>query len=215
MDAVEHVSCEHLVDSICGLDWTELSAGQLQQAAIMYYYFSIQFRENLQIARRLYPADEKLMELDEGECDTDNLSPWPGVAEHGEKMNHDEFMRRALALSPIDAARRDELDRLGTAYLAIVRDIDLETRARSIASYEDGGLERVFSAMLTAREWGNPTLLAFQHFLVRHIHFDHDPDHGHGALARHLGVGNEVAPLWAEFRRILVEAVPRLAGRSG
>lgn len=177
----------------------------------MYYFFSIQFRENLEIACSLHPGDENLEELSAGECNTDNLSPWPGVAEAGEKLNHDEFMRRALRLCPIQEARRRELQSIGEAYLATIRAIDDDTRARSIASYEDGGLERVFGAMLTAPAWSNPTLQAFQHFLRRHIHFDHDPDHGHGALARHLGVGDEVTPLWAEFRRILVEAVPRLA----
>jgi hypothetical protein len=37
--------------------------------------------------------------LDHGERDTDNLSPWPGVAKAGEKMNRDEFMRRTLELA--------------------------------------------------------------------------------------------------------------------
>ena len=65
------------------------------------------FRECLEIARKMYPDDERLLQLDHGERNTDNLSPWPGVAASGEKMNHDEFMRRTLELAKI--RRPDEL----------------------------------------------------------------------------------------------------------
>jgi len=64
-------------------------------------------RENLEIARRLYPNDTKLQQLEREECNTDNLSPWPGVASAAEKMNHDEFMRRFCnsLRSPTSGAR--------------------------------------------------------------------------------------------------------------
>ena len=75
------------------LDWGKLTEEDLIGVAWVYYYFSIQFRESLEIARQLYPADQQLQELDRGERNTDNLSPWPGVASVGERMNHDEFMR--------------------------------------------------------------------------------------------------------------------------
>jgi hypothetical protein len=64
-------------------------------------------RENLEIARRLYPNDTKLQQLEREECNTDNLSHWPGVASAAEKMNHDEFMRRFCnsLRSPTSGAR--------------------------------------------------------------------------------------------------------------
>lgn len=179
--------------------------------ARIYYYFSIQFRENLQIACELYPEGEKLRELEEAECNTDNLSPWPGVAHAGEKIDHDEFMRRLLTLSPVDDGHRNTLDLIGQGYLQTIREMEPEARARSIASYEDGGLERVFRAVLRCRHWGSPSLRAFNHFLVEHIRFDSDAEHGHGALSRHLTPDDsQVLPLWSEFQRILVESVPGL-----
>ena len=42
---------------------------------------------------KLFPSDENLMVLRAGECNTDNLSPYPGIAAKGEKMDHDVFMR--------------------------------------------------------------------------------------------------------------------------
>ena len=68
-----------------------------------------------------------------------------------------------------------------------------------MASYEDGGLERLFTTMLTCQCWDTPLLAAFQHFLVKHISFDSDPDGGHGALARHLAPDVRVERLWQEL----------------
>ena len=198
------------IKEIGDLEWTRLSEQQCVDAAWAYYFFSIQFRENLETARRLYPGDEKLLDLDRGECDTDNLSPWPGVAEPGERMNHDEFMRRALALRPISETSRQFFNEHGKRYLEAVRASDDVTRAMSIASYEDGGLEHVFHAMLQMPDWPNPVLAAFRHFLSEHIRFDSDPDAGHGALARHLQPDDRILPLWTAFRNILVLFVPAL-----
>ena len=165
----------------------------------------------LEIARNLYPDDERLEQLDHGERNTDNLSPWPEVATIGEAMNHDEFMRRTLNLTCIKMSERHRLEAIGETYLAKVRAIDRVSRAMSIASYEDGGLERVFRAILNAQNWEGPLLEAFKHFLTEHIRFDSDPTLGHGALCRHLTPNDQVTPLWTAFREILVQGAPRLA----
>jgi hypothetical protein len=198
------------VDRICDLDWSDLSEQEFIDVAWAYYFFSIQFRENLTITCELFPNDPKLRQLEHEECATDNLSPWPGVAADGEKMNHDEFMHRLLQLSPISEAKRQAFEAEGARYLDEVRATDDVTRALSIASYEDGGLERVFRAFLRAPEWNNPTLKAFRHFLTEHIRFDNDPDQGHGALSRHLAPDDRILPLWLGFERLLVTFVPTL-----
>jgi hypothetical protein len=202
---------EDVIDDICGLNWVKLVEVDLVSVAWAYYYFSVQFRECLEIARKLFPDDDRLLELDRGERDTDNLSPWPGVAAAGERMNHDEFMRRTLELTEIPESRQRKLAALGQAYLFKVRAMDRNSRAMALASYEDGGLERVFRAMLTAPKWNGPLLQAFRHFLSEHIRFDSDPEQGHGALCRHLTPDNRILPLWAEFKHMLTEAAPRLA----
>jgi hypothetical protein len=203
---------QKVIDNICNLNWSHLAHTDLINVAWIYYYFSIQFRENLEVARSLYPSDDQLLELDRGERNTDNLSPWPGVAASGEKMNHDEFMRRTLALAPIEESRRRGLVAIGQSYLARTRAMDNMSKALSIASYEDGGLESVFQAILKAPHWDGPLLQAFKHFLTEHIKFDSDPEHGHGALCRHLPPNDKVLPLWTAFRQSLVEAAPRLTG---
>src|SRR5262249_2048497 len=108
---------EQTIDDICNFNWIILTEKDIINVAWVYYYFSVQVRENLEIARNLYPDDDRLRQLDQGERNTDNLSPWPGVATIGEKMNHDEFMRRTLALTTISESQRRELAALGEAYL--------------------------------------------------------------------------------------------------
>src|SRR6516165_12281072 len=156
---------QRVVDDICKLRWLNLTQDDMIKVAWVYYFFSVQFRESLEIARNLYPDDDRLRNLDQGERDTDNLSPWPGVAAIGERMNHDEFMRRTLELTPILHSERRRLADLGQAYLTKVREMARKSRAMALASYEDGGLERVFRAILRAPHWGNPLLKAFKHFL--------------------------------------------------
>jgi hypothetical protein len=201
---------DEVVEAICALNWRDLSLDQMIDVAWAYYYFSVQFRENLAAARELLPDDEQLEELDRGERDTYNLSPYPGVVAAGERVNHDEFMRRALTLTPIDDLRRRRLENIGSAYLDKVRQADNWTKAASLASYEDGGLEKVFRSMLRAPHWDAPLLLAFKHFLEKHIEFDSDVENGHGGLCRHLPPNDGVRELWTAFKESLLSASPAL-----
>ncbi|HUZ33175.1 MAG TPA: hypothetical protein VMV19_13895 [Xanthobacteraceae bacterium] len=206
---------KRIVDEICDLNWRALDRENLAAVAAVYYYFSVQFRETLEIACRLYPSDKLLQELDAGERNTANLSPWPGVADEGERMNHDEFMRRTLRLTPVQDSTKQRLAALGSTYLAKSRGTDSLTRAISLASYEDGGLEKVFRSILQARDWDDPLLRAFRHFLIKHIEFDSDPEHGHGVICRHLTPDDSIAPLWSAFRDMLVAAAPKLTDACG
>lgn len=204
------VTDTEVIESICSMNWRRLSKDSLVDAAWAYYFFSVQFRENLQIARRVFPEDPQLQELEAEECETANLSPWPNVVASGEKLDHDEFMRRSLALTPVDAARLDRLHARGLEYLEAVRATDDTSRALSMASYEGGGLESVFRAMLTARDWSEPALEAFQHFLVRHLELDGH----HGGLVSHLDGRRETISLWQAFESLLVACVPSLVAPS-
>jgi len=199
---------ESVIDQICQMPWEKLSNHEVLKIAKAYYYFSIQFRENLVIACQLRPQDQNLMRLYREECNTDNLSPFPGITVAGERANHDEFMRRLLLLEPIP--QESLLEQAGMAYLSQVRQIDAVVRARSIASYEDGGLSKVFSAMLRAPQWQGLGQQAFRFFLEEHIKFDTDVDEGHGALSRHLGQSDDILPLWTAFRDLLMTAAPIL-----
>lgn len=204
---------DRVIDEICALPWSSLSSDEMADVAWAYYFFSIQFRESLREARRLYPEDPSLGKVEAEECNTCNLSPWPGVAATGERMNHDEFMRRTLTLMAFAPSRVVRHEAIGRHYLAETRALRPETRAASLASYEDGGLERVFRSMLTFTRWDNDLLRAFRHFLSEHVRFDCDSEQGHGALCRHIAFDDGILPLWTGFRDLLLDAVPGLSSR--
>ncbi len=210
MEKAGHFAYKGIIEDICNLRWRELNKDGLTNVAWAYYYFSVHFRECMEDALRQYPDDKNLQELDRGERNTDNLSPWPGVAEAREKLDHAEFMRRTLMLTPIPEDRRRALEALGQAYLAKVHAVDEATRVASLPSYEDGGLEAVFRSILKAPNWDGPLLGAFKHFLVGHVALDSDPTAGHGALCRHLIPDDRIIRLWTAFRDIFVEAAPEL-----
>lgn len=203
---------ERVIDDICNLSWESIGEEEVLRVALAYYYFSIQFRESLEITCCLYPNDTRLDLLRRGECNTSNLSPWEGVATVGEEMNHDEFMRRLLALQPLPDA--SSIVEAGLQYLNLARNTDNMTRAKSIASYEDGGLERVFSAMLRAPSWHGSGQRAFKFFLEQHIKFDSNDVDGHGALCRHIPVDDSILPLWAAFLDLLRSSVAAFAARE-
>ena len=211
LKVLDQYTFKDVIWDICQMPWDRLTAAEMTDAAWAYYFFSVQFRENLQVAASLYPDDVKLQQLVAEECQTSNLSPYPGVAAVGEKIDHDEFMKRLLALQPIAPDKRARFEAAGHEYLNATRLAEPATRALTIASYEDGGLESVFRAILNAPHWNTPLLVAFQHFLAEHIRFDSDPDQGHGALSRHMGADDRVLPAWTMFKQLFIDFVPALA----
>ena len=102
---------------------------------------------------------------------------------------------------------RERVDGLGNEYLAEVSRMDPLTRAMALSSYEDGGLEAVFRAILTAPDWNEPSLAAFKHFLVEHIKLD-SGDESHGSLCRHLVADDRILPLWIAFHDLLIRLPP-------
>jgi hypothetical protein len=201
---------QRVIDEISNFNWQGLQRDELLMACRAYYYFSRQFVDAVHTACDLYPSDENLISLRDGECDTDNLSPYPGIAAKGEKMNHDEFMRRVVESASLNQTARERVDNLGREYLAEVSHMDPLTRAMGLSSYEDGGLEAVFRAILTAPDWNEPSLGAFKHFLVEHIKLD-SGEGSHGSLCRHLVADDRILPLWVAFKNLLVAAAPRLS----
>jgi hypothetical protein len=212
--AFQPTADEPIITEICDFNWQDLSQAELTSVAWAYYYFSIQFRQSLLLACEYFSDDGNLARLKGEECDTDNLSPYPGIAEPGERLNHDTFMQRALHLSPVSDEDRRRFERAGQAYADEIMSIRPKARALSIGSYERGGLERLFLAILTAPEYDDAALAAFRYFMEAHIRFDSDPIEGHGALSRSMIPDASVVPLWDAFKTLLLSCAPGLSRRT-
>lgn len=208
--AFEPAADQPIIDEICDLNWRDLSQSDMTAVAWAYYYFSIQFRQNLQLACEYFAEDSNMARLKDEECDTDNLSPYPGIAMPGERMNHDTFMQRALRLAPVSDEDRERFEAAGKIYARDIMNIRPKARALSIGSYERGGLERLFRAILTAPDYNDAALHGFRYFMEAHIRFDSDPIQGHGALSRQMTPDESVVPLWEAFKRLLLNCAPNL-----
>jgi len=213
MDRIEGLSYKNIVQEIDGLGWENLNPDEVVRAVWAYYFFSIQFRENMFTACELFPEDEALQRLKREECDTSNLSPFPDIADFEEKLDHDEFVRRVLALAPVSEEEYVSFQMKGERYLSAIRAQDALSRALSIASYEDNGLLVVFTAMLRMPGLDVYPMDGFRHFAEAHIGFDSDADQGHGALCKGIVVDDRVTPLWQAFKDLLIDFVPGLVVR--
>jgi hypothetical protein len=70
---------QQAIDEICNLNWTKLTEEDIIRVAGAYYHFSVQFRECLEIARKMYPDDERLLQLDHG-------AATPTIFHHGREL---------------------------------------------------------------------------------------------------------------------------------
>ncbi len=210
VQCLERYKGSTIIGGLCELNWRDLTEFEVVCAAWAYYFFSIQFRENLEIACDRFSDDNNLQRLKREECNTANLSPYPQIAFVGEKLDHDEFMRRALALFPIPEETACRFQAGGLQYLQEIRAMSEEARALSIGNYESGGLERLFKAMLQAPPYQNKLVAAFRFFMLEHIRFDSDPVDGHGALSMNITGDEDIEPLWDAFGQMLLEFVPGL-----
>ena len=77
-----------VIEEICNLNWRGLSLDDLIDVAWSYYYFSVQFRENLEVARQLFPDDDHLHELDRGERVSLVLRGYEARRRHPEQRHH-------------------------------------------------------------------------------------------------------------------------------
>jgi hypothetical protein len=101
-DARGGFAFEGVINQICRMPWAKISNHEVLKIAKVYYYFSVQFRENLAIACLLYPRSENLQKLYREECHADNLSPFPGITAVGERINHinhDEFLKKITPIT--------------------------------------------------------------------------------------------------------------------
>jgi hypothetical protein len=61
---IEDCEYQKVIADISDLNWPDLTEAEVVQVAWAYYFFSIQFRENLNLAREIFSEDEDLIRLE-------------------------------------------------------------------------------------------------------------------------------------------------------
>lgn len=199
------------INRVCDIGWETLNEQQMTSAVWMFYFRSVQFRENLEAAIRLHPDNQNLRTLTEEELHTNNLSPYNGIAAEGEYLDHDTFLKRIIETHPIPPEKRQYLENLGKEYLDSMTKMPDEIKAMCLVSSEDGGSSKIYTNILTSPQncWKSNGMQAFRHFLQKHVEFDstEGEDTGHGMLVRKLGIDDRVAPMLDKFADCLEDAI--------
>tara|TARA_B100001989_G_C24540621_1_gene467343 strand:- start:1554 stop:2237 length:684 start_codon:yes stop_codon:yes gene_type:complete len=196
------------VERICNLGWEDLSENQVKRALHGFYFFSQKFVDNLRTASNLYPEDDGIKSLMQEELNTDNLSPYNGVADEGEAMDHDVFLRRVIQISGLSEEENEELFTKGKQYLEAMDQMPPEAQLQCLVSCEDGGAIQMYSSVLKAQvlDSEDPALQAFKHFLQKHVEFDNEEgaEAGHGTLVRKFEMEDKhIGPFWNHFADFL------------
>ena len=193
------------------MNWRRLSIGELIDVAWAYYFFSIQFRENLLIARELLPDDAQLEQLGSRRkgygqfislsrgCRRRGASGSRRV--HAESVVADADRRASAAI----ASRRSA--RLISAKSA---PLTVGQGPRASRAMRTGVLRKCSGACCRPRIGRIPCSQGFKHFLEKHIEFDSDVENGHGGLCRHLPPNEGVRELWTAFKESLIQVAPAL-----
>ena len=65
---------KRIVERIKKLKWEKLTANDLQQLMVLSTFSAIEFAESLRVALHVYPENEELKKMAEGELFTTNLN---------------------------------------------------------------------------------------------------------------------------------------------
>ena len=195
------MSYKKIVDQIKQLNWQKLTVQELQQLMFISYASAIEFAQALRIARDLYPEDDQLRRMSEGELDTNNLH----YEDYSQSGDHSDFLKHFISKNSIRPNNR--VRSAINAYHETCAAFDNTTRAMSIFSRERE-LPDIFERILEANDWSAPGLPAFRYYLRTHIALD-GGDGGHQDLTKEFSVDDSVKPFYAA-RLMMYQSIPAL-----
>ncbi len=164
------------VKEIRELPWSRYHPSSI---ALLGLFSAKEFAVSLRCALEVYPNDQQLKQMSEGELQTDNLvySDYNKVGDHWEFLDH--FVRRGF-----DFKFKEQIAlEFGVGqYLRTVESMTSEERAMTVFSREYE-LPGIFFAIREAHPWGGFGYDFYRYYLSRHIELD-SGEGGHGELTK-------------------------------
>ncbi len=162
---------------------------------------AIEFAEALREGLKVYKQDPDLQKMARGELKTDNLN----FADYDKRGDHWEFLDHFLKKTGYvaDVALEDSTAR----YIDSCRTLDPQVRAHTVFSREHE-LGAIFDAILQNEHWTTETLLAYKHFMERHIQLDTE-EGGHGDAVSKYPIDDSVLPFY-QARLDMYRVIPEL-----
>ncbi len=190
-----------VVGDITNLNWKSLEEPQLMRLMYLSRAAAVEFAEALREGLKVYKQDPDLQGMARGELKTDNLrfSDYEKRGDHWEFLDH--FLTKA-GYTP-DAGLKDSANR----YIETCRKMDSKVRAHTVFSREHE-LGAIFDAILQNEHWTTETLLAYRHFMERHIQLDTE-EGGHGDAVSKYPIDDSVLPFY-QARLDMYRVIPEL-----
>lgn len=192
------------VERIASLPWNALDSKGLLTLMVLSAYAAREFAESLRIALKLSPKHSGLKEMAQGELLTDNLrhGSYDRVGDHADFLWY--FIEKEKIVSRIDS----NIIKDGERYLQEVRKLPQALRAMSIVSREEE-LSGIFERVLTAPDWSDEALQAFQYYLKRHIALDSE-EGGHKDLISDILINDSVDQFYQIRLKLYISLFPDL-----
>ena len=153
----------------------------------------MEFADSLRQAEKLYPNDERLKEMINGELKTDNMV-WEDYSDRGD---HWQFLDHFIKKLHLEPSKKKMVSTMKEYPKAVERLSDSE-RAMTVFSREEE-LTLIFYKIVEAHDWDGLGLGFYRHYLESHIAFDSGVK-GHHYLTQHFPLHEEVLEKFYRIR---------------
>ena len=171
-----YMNHKEIVQQIANLDWAKAAPGDI---ILLSHCTAKEFASSLRFGVSLYPSDERLKEMADGELKTDNMS----FEDYDKKGDHWEFLDHFITKYNITPSKT-ALPKAMSDYVSAVEGFSDSDRAMTVFSREEE-LTLIFEKIVAAHDWDALGLGFYKYYLKQHILFD-SGDHGHAWLTKHF-----------------------------
>jgi hypothetical protein len=193
-----HMSYKDLVQRIADLDW---AAAVPSDVVLLSRCTALEFAESLRLADKLYPNDERLKEMMEGELKTSNMV----FEDYREKGDHWEFLDYFVKKKDLHPSRVGIETAMAEYTRELVDHFSETERAMTVFSREKE-LTSIFQKIVEAHDWDGIGFGFYKHYLESHISFD-SGEGGHHYLTKHFPLHESVLERFYQARLKLYQAL--------
>jgi hypothetical protein len=192
------MSYKDVVQRIVDLDW---ALAIPEDIILLSRCTAIEFADSLRLAAKLYPNDERLKEMIDGELKTDNMA----FADYKQKGDHWEFLDYFIQKLDVRPSKPVIEEVMKNYAKALTVHFSETERAMTVFSREEE-LTPIFRRVADAHDWNGMGFGFYKYYLESHIRFDSGKN-GHHHLTKHFPLHEDVLERFYQTRLKLYQAL--------